>query len=86
MTLAKLAREALDVQNACNLTGVVHSFSRACSALRAALPGADTQTINRHPICVLWAAKIADLTGTDVSTERWADAWEACRALAESDE
>lgn len=64
MTMKQLAREALDVQNACNLSGVVHGFSRAISHLRALLPDAGTDEINHHPICILWADKISSLTGT----------------------
>lgn len=61
-TLADLAREVLEVQNASNLSGVVHAFSRAVTALRECLPGpVDTNTINRHPIAVMWIDKLADL-------------------------
>ena len=63
-TLKQLADEAMRVQDACNLSGVVHSFSRAITDLRACLPEASTDTINGHPICVVWADKIAHLTGT----------------------
>lgn len=59
-----LAREALAVQDACNLSGVVHGFSRSISRLRALLPMAGTDAINRHPVCQLWADKIAQLSGT----------------------
>ena len=62
-TLKDLAQESLDVQDACNLSGVVLGFSRALSALRE-LGINDTEALNRHPISVLWADKIAHLTGT----------------------
>lgn len=61
-TIKELAKEALDVQDACNLSGVVHAFSRAITDLRANLPNAGTDEINRHPVCVLWADKIRSLT------------------------
>lgn len=61
-TMQDLAREALDVQDACNLSGVVHGFSRAMESLCRLVP--DTRERNRHPVCVLWADKIAHLTGT----------------------
>ena len=63
-TLADLAREALAVQDACNLSGVVHGFSRAITELRVVLRDPGTDAINAHPVCVLWADKIAHLTGT----------------------
>lgn len=63
-TIKQLASDALLVQNACNLSGVVHGFGRAITDLRAALPNAGTDAINTHPVCVLWADKIASLTLT----------------------
>ena len=61
-TMKDLAREAIEVQNACNLSGVVHGFSRAVTDLRRLRPDAGTDALNAHPICVLWASKIEDLT------------------------
>lgn len=79
--LAQLAREALAVQDACNLSGVVRSYARALSRLWAILPGAGTDAINRHPIAQLWADKCASLTGTQCTG--WAvEAYEATRQLA----
>lgn len=62
-TIVDLAREALSVQDACNLSGVVHSYARAVSRLRALLPDAGTEAINQHPICQLWADKCSSLAG-----------------------
>lgn len=70
-SLKDLARNALDVQDACNLSGVVHSFSRDITRLRALLsaePDFSTDKLNRHPICKLYADKIAHLTGTQSIT------------------
>ncbi len=58
MKIAKLAREALAVQDACNLSGVVLSWARAISALRS------LGERDEHPINQLWADKVAHLTGT----------------------
>jgi hypothetical protein len=63
MTDKQIAQEALDVQDACNLSGVVHSFARVMSALSER--GLDTRAKNRHPAAVLFANKIADLTGSE---------------------
>lgn len=41
-TLAQLAQEA------CNMQGLVHGFSRAITDLRANLGSVDTDTINNH--------------------------------------
>ena len=68
--MADLAREALLVQDACNLSGVVLGFGRAVVRLRAILEvegTISTEAVNRHPICVLWANKIESLTGSGFS-------------------
>ena len=67
-TMADLARNALDVQDACNLSGVVHSFSRDIARLRQLTdsePGFSTSKLNEHPICRLYADKIASLSGSE---------------------
>lgn len=76
-TLSELAQQVLDVQDACNLSGVVHSWSEAITNLRELMPTAGTDTINRHPINRLWADKVADLTGT-------ADSYDTVREMATS--
>lgn len=82
-TLSDLAREALDVQNACNLSGVVLSFGRSIVRLRRLLEsegGGGTNETNQHPISQLWADKIASLTHT-----QWDNSWSsaAYRAVYE---
>ncbi len=61
--MKQLYKNALNVQDACNLSGIVHSFSRDLSRLRELNPGMGTDEINRHAICVLYSNKIASLTG-----------------------
>lgn len=66
-TWKQLAQGALDVQDACNLSGVVHSFSKVVTEVRDLLESEgpySTDTINYHPVCRLYADKIAHLTGT----------------------
>ena len=56
--------DALMVQSACNLSGVVHSFGEILSRLvkEAQKQGKGTDWINTHPICVLFAEQISHLT------------------------
>lgn len=61
-TMKELAQEAIDVQDACNLSGVVHAFSRAMTCLCEM--GMGTNERNTHPIAVLFSDKIASLTGS----------------------
>ena len=59
--------DALMVQSACNLSGVVHSFSEILSRLvkEAQEQGKGTAWINTHPICILFAEQIKHLTTSD---------------------
>jgi hypothetical protein len=68
--LAEMAKEAILVQDACNLSGVIHSFSRVLTELREILVRLDpdkfsTEVLNRHPISVMYSSKIASLTGSE---------------------
>jgi len=82
-TLQELAREAYEVQDACNLSGVAHGFARALSDLRAHTSGTDET--NTHPIAQLWADKIAHLTGTQGdSGDRIFVAYRAVHALMDA--
>lgn len=55
-------RHALDVQDACNLSGVVHQFSEDVAALWKE-GGADTGYVNRHPVVQLYLEKLCQLAG-----------------------
>lgn len=61
-TLQELALGALLVQDACNLCGVAQGFARAMIDLGAYTNGTDER--NTHPISIVWADKIASLTGS----------------------
>ena len=58
-------RRAIEVQDACNLSAVVHSMDETMSDLwaMARALGKGTDWVNNHPICRLYASKIAHLTG-----------------------
>lgn len=77
---------ALDIQDATNLSGVVHQFSRdmrrICEEIRAA--GGNTKHINRHPVCRLYAEQIAWLAGagTCASHGTYLRALHTCRKKA----
>ena len=68
-TLQQLAREALDVQDASNLSGVAQSFAKAVLDLRSTLREAnggnppDTREVNHHPIVRVWLSKLDSLAG-----------------------
>ena len=80
-TIKQLAQEALDVQNACNLCGVVQSFARAMIDLGEHVKGTDAR--NAHPITVLWADKVAHLAGIqDIGNDSTMKAYNVVHDLA----
>jgi hypothetical protein len=66
-TEQELINEAIQVQDACNLSGVVFSFGRAIKRLHTIFMeekrNYSTVDVNRHRICRLYASKIQSLTG-----------------------
>jgi len=77
--LKRAAQDALTVQDACNLSGVVHAFSRAMSVVKENTNGTDEA--NRHPIAVLFADKIMDMVGRP-DFKGYGDAYDACKKIA----
>jgi len=62
---AKGLDDALLVQDACNLSGVVHVWSRILQQMHerdAEYRNMSTDERNRHPVNVLFASKAASLT------------------------
>lgn len=85
-TLKELCKEALDVQDACNLTGVLKSFDRTMGELRllAREEGWEgTEAINRHPVAILFSSKIASLTGSEDGLE-FSKAYDSVSKVVES--
>jgi len=82
-TLKELAQEALDVQDACNLSGVAQGFAQAMIDLRRECPGASTDWYNQHWISKLWADKINDLArcyDSDVMAEAYEKVYRITRS------
>jgi hypothetical protein len=63
-------QSALDANSACNLSGIVHSFSSVMTRLwnEARALGKGTDWVNRHPIARLYAEQVAHLTGSGITS------------------
>lgn len=81
MTLQQAAQSALDVQSACNLSGVARSFGEVMMALRALPECTGTEWANHHPVARLFAEQIVYLTGGN-DFESYSKAYDACTELA----
>jgi hypothetical protein len=83
MTESEMAQVALQVQDAVNLSGVVHRFSGVLTELWRVANERNEGTlwVNTHPVSVLFADKIADLAQSRLS-QRYSEAYARCGALA----
>jgi hypothetical protein len=86
-SLADVAREAIAVQDACNLSGVVHSMLDAIATIRNSPSNTGTHFVNTHEIVTLYISKLASLNGTDClcsdCMDSFSKAMDACKKLAE---
>jgi len=84
-TLKEHAKDALNVQDACNLSGVVHSFDKVVTDLweEANRIGKGTDWVNTHPIVQAYVDKLASLARVQANVNNVFDAFEACRKIAE---
>lgn len=74
-------RDAIQVQNACNLSGVALSFVKALEDIRLAVcaQGGGTDAVNRHPVVQMYVCKLHDLAGMGFSDlEAYNSAYAAC--------
>jgi len=87
MKMNEAAKQAILVQDACNLSGVVHSFNQIlsdCLWPEARLWKEGTDWVNTHPISILFANKIASLTGQYTADSHvFSHAWRLVEALKE---
>lgn len=79
-TLTDLAREAISIQDACNLRGVLRAAHEASLILGRHPECNGTDWINNHPIMVLFADKIQSLT-TMSGDVGFREAWIACEEM-----
>lgn len=61
-TRAHWAKQAIAVQDACNLSGVLHSFLECVRWVREN-EELGTEGVNHHPLVVLFASKVNSLAG-----------------------
>lgn len=77
-SIRHLMQQALQVQDACNLSGVLYSWAEAMRELRDMDPDHDTEFYNTHPLNVLYASKVSSLTGCEIN---FADAYKKAQDL-----
>jgi len=79
-TMVSLAQEAIDVQDASNLSGVVNGFFHAVCDLKQH----GVENPNRHAITALWLDKINDMCGRPDITQSWGN-WKTVEQIAKGE-
>lgn len=81
----ELAKEALLIQDACNLSGLVFSFAREMQQLCDHPRCTGTAWRNHHPVVVLWLSKLDSLcTGDCGDTDAFFGAYELCQKVVQA--
>lgn len=77
-------QDAIFAQDACNLSGLVHSFSKVVTKIwaEARALGKGTDWVNRHPISVLYASKLGSLANSETNSV-YICAYDACEREAQ---
>ena len=83
-------QNALDIQSASNLSGIVFQFARDMKEINAEVraSGGGTEQVNRHPVCRLYAEQIAWLSGAGScsSHSAYIRAHDACQRKVEEEQ
>jgi hypothetical protein len=85
-TLQKAAQLVIELQDACNLSGLVHDFPNFIDAVweEAHRLNKGTDYVNTHPIVVMMVSKLADLSRYSYGDEQdnFNKAYDACKKIA----
>jgi len=86
MTIQQAAQQALDVQYACNLSGVARSMDKVIQEVlwpAAHREGKGAGWVNSHPIVTMFLLKMSELNGCGCTLhESYEPAESACKELA----
>jgi hypothetical protein len=79
MVTTALWQEALDIQDACNISGLLRDLPRVLDAVHgdAHARGQGTDYVNTHPLLRLWLDKCCALAGLTVQQRPVLDAYQA---------
>ncbi len=91
--MKNIYQEAIDVQNACNASGVIHSLSRIVSYIweeevnKHPEEKRGTEYVNTHPVVILFLDKLCSLAHiqSNYDCEIVSQAYKTCYEKAESE-
>ncbi|MHA2265432.1 MAG: hypothetical protein ACXAEN_23840 [Candidatus Thorarchaeota archaeon] len=90
--LLQAYQDAIQVQDACNLSGVLYSWARHMKTLRDIMwnENKDQEWLNTHPVNVLFASKVSSLVHMEClshdSMDRFHEAYSVATQVVEEHE
>ena len=73
--------QAIEVQDACNLSGVVHTLEELLPRIREEPDCTGTGYVNSHPIVVMYVNKLSSLSGAENGLA-FSTAYDECKKRA----
>ncbi len=83
-TVQDCARAALEVQDACNLSGVLHSWADCQRVLMDECRGNASPSYLSHPVNVLFGAKVASLMHVTLTSIGGAEGYRQARGTGDT--
>lgn len=80
MTTQKRNKTAIQIQNACNPSGIAHAFIEACKEFRDSPADKGTDSLRADPALRLIAYQLSWLMGADMTLTEYARLTDLCRA------
>lgn len=77
--MTNIYKDAIQVQDACNLSGVAHSLCEAMKVIREEPDCNGTDYVNRHPVVTMYLSKMADLNGMSINSGEFNAAYQICK-------
>jgi hypothetical protein len=87
LSLADLAKKAIECQDACNLFALMNASTKAAETLRKDFNVTGTAAFAGHPVIRMWIAKMATLAGFTVvdGDPVYLDAWDECKRILDQE-
>lgn len=81
-TLKELAKEVIQIQDACNILALSGLFHEHCVELMGHLNS--FSAVHAHPILMMWMSKFSCLTGYTCDLNSFSDAYDEVQRIANS--
>lgn len=77
-------KDAIEVQNACNLGAIVHAFDKVITKIQKESheKALGTNWVTNHPIVTMYVCKLDSMNGASYIAGKFEDAYKECKEKA----